>query len=120
MLTHFNDILLTLDSGCSAALLHLDKSSTFDTVDHDILLSHVDFYCGIGGKALDWFGSYLLDRTVQLDPHQSSTASLDCGVPQGSFLGPILFSIYLKSLGAIFKCYNVSCGCFPDDIQVYI
>lgn len=122
LLRVFNDLILTVDSGDSAALLLLDMSSAFDTVDHEVLLSCLETTIGIKGFALEWFRSYLLNRTfsVHISPHQSKSAPLSSGVPQGSILGPILFAIYLLPLGSILRRYNISFHCFADDLQMYV
>ena len=70
--------------------------AAFDTVDHSFLLERLRQWVGVSGSALDWFSSYLSDRSfsVSLGPYMSETAALSCGVPQGSVLGPILFALY--------------------------
>lgn len=117
----FNDSLSTLDSGSPAAILLLDLSAAFDTVDHDILLSRLEFHAGLKGSALQWFQSYLSGRSfyVNMGPHSSKISPLNYGVPQGSILGPALFALYLLPLGSIFSGY-ISFHCFGDDLQIYL
>lgn len=100
-----NDLLLTLDSGDNAILILLDLSAAFDTVDHNILLTRLDQQVGIRETALLWFRSYLNERTfsVSIGNFSSSSASVSYGVPQGSILGPILFSLYMLPLGDIIR-----------------
>jgi len=83
LLKVFNDLLLATDSGNSAILLLLDLTAAFDTVDHDILISRLENSVGISGTALEWFRSYLADRSfsVCLDGSVSPSAPLPCGVP---------------------------------------
>ena len=83
-----------IDSGKINAIVFLDLKKTFDTVDHEILLSKLNFY-GINGIAHHWFQSYLEDRTQMrsINGLFSSSCFLSCGVPQGTNLGPLLFSI---------------------------
>lgn len=99
-----NDILLSIDSGKSVALMMLDLSAAFDTLDHAILIDRLRDYVGINGVALKWLSSYLLDRTcsVKIGNYVSASAAISWGVPQGSILGPTLFSLYMLPLGSIF------------------
>jgi len=92
------------NSGDSAILELLDLTAAFDTVDHTILLSRMESCVGVRGTALKCFQSYFSERcySVKTGDFISSNMPLNCGDPQGSILGPILFAIYLLPLGLIF------------------
>ena len=72
---------------------------SFDTVDHPILLEKLQYY-GFRGIINDWFKSYLTNRTLttQIGAHISRNASITCGVPQGSVLGPLMFLLYINDI----------------------
>ena len=97
-----NDILHAVDSKQALFLVLLDLSSAFDTVDH-LLLVKCPKSCGVEGIALEWLSSYLADRSqsVKISESTSSPAALNFGVPQGSVLGPLSFSIYFSPVANI-------------------
>ena len=117
LLRVFNDILLSTDSGEHVILVLLDLTAAFDTVDHNILVTRLRHLVGLRGTALHWFKSYLTGRTmsVSLGDSVSSSAPLPYGVPQGSILGPLLFSLYLLPLGSILRRYGISFHFYADN-----
>ena len=91
-------------------LVLLDLTAAFDTVDRNISVSSLQHPVGISGSALNWFRSYLEGRSmcVRLGGSESHSAPLSYGVPQGSILGPLLFSLYLLLLGSILRKHGIS------------
>ena len=98
----------------------LDFSSAFDTIDHTILVHrlHTDF--GFTDTVLQWFSSYLTDRThyVSLCNQCSDFTPVHSGVPQASVLGPILFTMFIKPLSAIIDSHSTIHHSFADDLQL--
>ena len=94
----FNKIsaLETKDKTCS---ISLDFAKALDTVNHDILLSKLEYY-GVRELPLKLMKSYLSDRTqcVKIGVSTSKHAPIKCGVPQGSILGPLLFLVYINDI----------------------
>ena len=102
---------------CSVGVfLHLSKA--FDTVNHDILLNKLDYY-GIHGLSLDWFKSYLTNRSrfVEFNGASSSSKFISCDVPQGSILGPSLFLLYINDLSKVSDL--VEFILFADDTNIF-
>ena len=116
-----NDILLNMSSQRVTLLVLLDLSAAFDTVDHAILLKRLTTDFGIGGKALEWFSSYLSGRSqrVLFEGATSDSFDLRFGVPQGSCLGPLLFVVYASKLFEIAQDHLPNAHCLADDTQLH-
>ena len=119
-----NDILLNMNVNDQRVtlLFLLDLSAAFDTVDHDTLMHRLQFTSSINGKVLSWFSSYLSGRSQQIAINETLSTEFEwyCVVPQGSSLGPLLFTLYLSKLFEIIKHHFLTVHCYADDTQVYI
>ena len=95
--------------GKASILVLLDLSAAFDTVDHQLLLS--DFSdCGVEGTVLSLLESYIENREqcVPIGESRSEPIVLQYGVPQGSVLGPVLFTVYSNALAFLLEAHGVS------------
>ena len=116
-----NDVINELEHHDNVMLLLLDLSAAFDTVDHVILINRMKNVFGITDMALQWFENYLSSRTqrVVLNGTSSSPSRLSFGVPQGSVLGPYLFTIYTQPLDGLISNFSIPHMFFADDTQMY-
>jgi len=116
----YDEIVRAVDSGDMCALVLLDLSSAFDTVDHDTLLAVLHQRFGIGGVVLDWCRDYLCNRTqtFQSGPQLSGPHSVRCSVPQGSVLGPKKFIAYTEDLVNVISRRQLSHHLYADDTQL--
>ena len=113
-----NDIIESLDCKKYCAAVFIDLSKAFDTVDHVTLVDRL-LKIGLSRQAVDWFSNYLSVRTqcVQFAGSSSSSLPVSKGVPQGSILGPLLFSIYVNNLCD--SITNAACHFYADDTIIY-
>ena len=108
--------------GSVTTLTLLNLSAAFDTINHTILLDRLNVYYGLSELALGWFKSYLSGSThsVKVGSTLSHPAAVHYGVPQGSVLGPILFSIYTNPIGSIIHSQSsIDYHFYADDTQLY-
>ena len=115
-------MFLSLDKGSTSALALHDFSSAFDAIDHPILAHRIHTDFGFTDSVLQWFSSYLTDRTHydSLSNHCSAFAPVHSGVPRGSVLGPMLFTMYIKPLSAIIDSHSNIHHSFADEIHLHM
>ena len=117
-----NEILVAIDKGDATVLAILDQSAAFDTIDHSILINRLITCFGITDCVLPWFSSYLSHRlqSVPIAGVTSTAVLLLYGMPQGSVLGPILFSLYNSPIHSISLQHGVSDHFYANDEQIYV
>ena len=117
-----NDIMCALDQRRAVFVVLLDLSAAFDTVDYHIFLKRLsDTFC-IKDTALHWFSSYLQGRRnrVVVSGSYSCEHIMDYGLPQGSVIGPMGFSLYTHPLGEVIRRHHVNYHMYADDTQLYV
>lgn len=115
------DILESLDRQEICCLILLDLSAAFDTLDVSLILNRLKYRYGFGGVVLKWLECYLSGRrqSVEIDGVSSDPGDLSFGVPQGSLLGPKIFSNFVAPVGEICRRHGVNFHGYADDTQNY-
>ena len=113
-----HEISSYLDSSIQTDIIYLDFTKTFDSVSHRLLFHKLKMY-GFNGRLLDWFTSYLSDtkQRVVVEGVESSWLNVSSGVPQGSILGPMLFSLLINDMPKVVSSSKLSL--FADDAECY-
>ena len=113
---------MNMNKGHVSLLVLLDLSAAFDTVDHKILLKTLQMKLGVCSSALSWFKSYLEGRSQRICIKETLSQSFDLqwGVPQGSCLGPLLFTIYSSDLFSLLESHLPTVHAYADDTQLYL
>ena len=116
-----DDVLESVDNGSAVALVSLDISAAFHTVNHNDLLDKLKAEFGIVVTSLRRVESYLHGRTSfgKVGSSSSSTVQATSGVPQGSVFGPIQFTAYVSPIGRLIDIYSIGYHKYSDDRQLY-
>jgi len=116
-----NSVYAASDNRRTTVLIGLESAS-FDTISHDILIERREAQFAVCDSALSWFRSYLLGRQqfVKLGQHSSNIMPCDSGVPQGSVLGPLLFTAYVAPVSELIDSFGVSHQHFADDDDLHL
>lgn len=115
------DSLLTQNDEKQISLVALlDLSAAFDTLDHSVMLQRLNLSFGFRGYVLKWFESYVSDRfqRVLVGDAMSEPSPLLFGVPQGSVLGPVLFSLYSQPLSDVLSTHGCQYHKYADDTEL--
>jgi len=117
-----NTVYAAADAKKITALVELDISAAFDTINHDVLASRLESQFGVVGAASSWLQSYIHGRQqfVRLGRHLSPMTTCDCGITQGSVLGSLLFTAYVSAVGELIESYGLSYYQFVDDMQLLV
>ena len=117
----YSDILGAADDGKLSLLILFYLSAAFDLIDHSNLLKRLESTYGFDGLTLEWFKNYLSDRAfnVRCSGTKSEFVDSSVGVPQGSFYGPLLFSLYNEDLERIVSKYKLGFYQYAGDTQIY-
>jgi hypothetical protein len=120
LLSVHNTLLRALDDNKAVFVVLLDLTAAFDTVDHCILLQRLSQDFGLAGAVHDWFKSYLQYRSSQVYVKgcHSNTVHLSYGVPQGSVIGPLVFTYYTHVIGHIIRTHGLQYHLYADDVQL--
>ena len=115
-----NDVLFAMDRKMGTLAVAVDLSAAFDTVNHDVMLSVLQHSFGVSEKPLQWFESYLRprDMIVRCDGQDSEPRPLHFSVPQGSCMGPVLFTCYSSTLATAVQGGQEILG-YADDHSFY-
>lgn len=107
-----------MDTGSQVDVIYTDYTKAFDRIDHSTLLFKLARMC-IRGNLYRWFSSYIDRRTqaVVVNNYISSWVTIPSGVPQGSLLGPLLFTIFIDDISTCFQ--NSQYLCFADDMKIF-
>ena len=120
-LSRLTDIwLANMNNSLINGTIFLDFKKAFDLVDHEILLSKLHHYI-INNSSLTFFRSYLENRQqkVLLNGKHSNVKPIKYGVPQGSILGPLLFTVFINDLPMHITSTKTQCDMFADDTSVH-
>ena len=122
LLFTLDHIYRAADQGLTSVLVALDLSAAFDTIDHHTLASRLYTSFGIRGTVIDWISSYLSGREqcIAVGQARSAFASISTGVPQGSVLGPMLFTLYISPIGHIVNSWGIQHQQYADDTQLFV
>ena len=115
-----NDILLKMNSQHVTLLVVLHLSAAFDTFNHKILIERLQHDIGISRVPLQWFKSYLSNRSqrIAVQGTLSRLFDIDCGISQASYLGPLLYIIYASKSLNIIERHLPDMHCYADDSQL--
>ena len=121
VLNVLEELLTNMDNRKVSLVACLDLSAAFDTIDHSILMTRLKTSFGFEGVVLRWFDSYLSARTQSVHVENSPpsvSVPLLYGVPQGSVLGPLLFTLYTQPLSDVISSHSCSFNKYADDTEL--
>ena len=105
------------------AVISLDSSAAFDTIDHNLLLKRLREQFNVKDGAIKWIESFLKNRTfsVKINDAESKVKEILYGVPQGSVLGPLFYILYTKQIEELVKRHHgINIQMYADDLQLYV